>query len=281
MEEVNPAVATFVQEAREQLEGLEALLLDLEGAAGPEQVDAVFRTLHTVKGSGAMFGFGALARFTHHFEDAFDQVREGRLGIDRRLIDLSLRARDHMTALLDCGGDGPEAAALEGSSAAGRLLSALAEIVGAEGGGLDGGRGGAHGYGEAPAASATVGAGRPASQRRRWSIRFRPDPGALRNGMRPDLLMAELATLGTLTVEVDGAAVPPLETLEADQSRLAWRCVLETDQPRAAIEAVFIFADDAELEIAEAAPEAVTGTVPGIAPVAAPGTSPPVAAPIS
>jgi two-component system chemotaxis sensor kinase CheA len=37
----------------------------------------VFRGLHTLKGSGAMFGFDALATFTHHCETAFDRVRKG------------------------------------------------------------------------------------------------------------------------------------------------------------------------------------------------------------
>jgi two-component system chemotaxis sensor kinase CheA len=109
MTEINPAIATFVEEAREQIEGLEALLLDLEHSASAQAVDSVFRVLHTIKGSGAMFGFTELARFTHHFEEAFDRVREGRLGIDPLLVSLSLRARDHMRALLDLGGDGPEA----------------------------------------------------------------------------------------------------------------------------------------------------------------------------
>ncbi len=240
MEDVNPAVATFVLEARDLLEGLEALLLDLEADAGAEQVDAAFRTLHTIKGSGAMFGFGVLARFTHHFEEAFDRVREGRLSVDRRLIDLSLKARDHMTALLDCGGDGPAAAALEASEDAAALLDALAAITGAPG----------------PAAS-TAGADAPqtraatAGALRRWRILFRPEPQALRNGMRPDLLIAELAALGAAEIAIDDAAVPALEALDPTESHLAWEVTLVTEQPRSAIEAVFIFADDAALEIAE------------------------------
>lgn len=238
MQDINPIVATFVQEAREQLEALEALLLDLESGATPEQVDAVFRTLHTVKGSGAMFGFTALARFTHHFEDAFDKVRDGKLGIDARLIDLSLRARDHMTAMLDCGGDGPEALAMESAPEALALLAALAEVTGAPGAGV-----------QAPAAAFTGPAASAAM--RRWSIRFRPESGALRNGMRPDLLMDELAALGTAEIALDGSAVPPLEELAADESWLTWHVTLQTDQPRAAIESVFIFADDADLEITE------------------------------
>jgi two-component system chemotaxis sensor kinase CheA len=238
---INPAVATFVQEAHDLLEGLEELLLELETDPGAEQVDAVFRTLHTVKGSGAMFGFGVLARFTHHFENAFDMVRMGRLSINRRLIDLSLRARDHMKTLLEFGGDTPEAAAIADGPEATALIAELTELTGASGE-----------ADAAPAAPATDAArgGSPV----RFDIWFKPDANALRNGMRPDLLIEELEGLGAATATLDLSAVPALEDLEPDLSYLGWRIVLETSRPRDAIEGVFMFADDAELDIAETAP---------------------------
>lgn len=242
MEDVNPAVGAFIQEAREILEGLESLLLDLENSVEPEQVDAVFRALHTVKGSGAMFGFGTLARFTHHFEDAFDRVREGRLQVDVRLIDLSLRARDHMTLLLNCGGDGEEASLLETKPEVLELLAALAAITGA-----------------AATNNETSGTGvttpKIGSTTRKWNIRFVPESNALRNGMRPDLLIAELAQLGTTEVRVDRRQLPRLAELDPTQSYLGWTITLETRHPHSAIEAVFIFADDAELSIDEITPE--------------------------
>lgn len=73
--DINPAIASFVQEARDLLDGLEGQLLDLETDATPDRLAAMFRTLHTIKGSGAMFGFTVLARFTHHFEQALDRLR--------------------------------------------------------------------------------------------------------------------------------------------------------------------------------------------------------------
>ncbi|TGD41915.1 chemotaxis protein CheA [Pseudotabrizicola sediminis] len=238
--DLSAAVETFVQEAREQLEGLEAMLLDLETGTDRDRVDAIFRVLHTVKGSGSMFGFGALARFTHHFEDAFDGVREGRMQIDNRLIDVSLRARDHMTALLDCGGDNPEAARLEASDEAASLLATLAAIMG---------------KGPASAESKSSPARAALPQRevvfRRWSIRFHPDAAALRNGMRPDLLMAELAALGEAEIRLDASELPVLAELDPERSYLAWDIILATAQPRDAIEAIFLFADDAALEITE------------------------------
>jgi two-component system chemotaxis sensor kinase CheA len=234
----NPAVATFVQEARELLEGLEERLLELENEPDQEQVDAVFRTLHTVKGSGSMFGFTTLARFTHHFENAYDLVREGKLTINRALIDLSLLARDHMTALLDCGGDTPEAAVIEASAEAAKLVAALHRLTG---GGIDDG---------VPAASAVV-TEAPPTLASRYDIWFKPAPDDLRNGVRPDLLIEELRGLGELVVQVDIMAVPPLATLDAEQNYTGYRIELTTAQSRGAIESVFIFADDAELDIHE------------------------------
>ncbi|RJE83369.1 chemotaxis protein CheA [Paracoccus onubensis] len=241
MDDINPAIGAFVQEAQEILEGLEDLLLDLEDRSDPEQIDAVFRTLHTVKGSGAMFGFGTLARFTHHFEDAFDRVREGRLSIDGRLIDLSLRARDHMIALLNCGGDGPQATALEEAPEAIALLAALFEITGSETSKTTGGN-------EDTETTAPV---QQPGTARRWLIRFVPEVNALRNGMRPDLLIEELGGLGPVDVSADITALPSMDELEPTRGYLGWTIKLETDQPKSAIEAVFIFADDAELAITE------------------------------
>ena len=241
MAEINPAIATFVEEAREQIEGLEALLLDLEQRATPETVDSVFRVLHTLKGSGAMFGFTELARFTHHFEEAFDRVREGRIGIDLRLVSLSLRARDHIRALLDLGGDGPQAQRLAASPEAAALIAELATVVDGPATPL-----------VAAAAPGVVQAGAPPAGERVWRVAFRPAPNALRNGMRPDLLMAELAGLGRVLDEtVDVSAVPDLEEIDPIASYLGWTMRLETAESRAAIEAVFVFADDAELTLTD------------------------------
>lgn len=237
MTEPHPAVASFLAEARELLEGLEDMLLDLEVDTRGERVDAVFRTLHTLKGSGAMFGFTSLARFTHHFEEAFDRVREGRLAVGKQLINLSLRARDHMTALLECGGDGPVARALESAPEAAELVASLAELTGvAETLAHDG-----PGASEQPP--------QPDLEPQGWTIDFRPSPEALRNGMRPDLLVAELAAMGTATVELEESDLPSLETIDPTRSYLAWRIALTTSRPLAEIEAVFLFADDAELTI--------------------------------
>jgi two-component system chemotaxis sensor kinase CheA len=95
-------VTVFRTEAAEVLEQIEAGLLDLANHLSDKAlVDTVFRGLHTLKGSGAMFGFDQLAAFTHHCESAFDRVRKGEVPATAELIAAVLAARDHMHALVD------------------------------------------------------------------------------------------------------------------------------------------------------------------------------------
>ena len=79
MKSTDPA-ETFRNEVQELLETLEQTLLDLEqNPNNRELIDSAFRALHTIKGSGAMFGFDHVAEFVHQFETAFDRVRNCRL----------------------------------------------------------------------------------------------------------------------------------------------------------------------------------------------------------
>ncbi len=94
--------AAFREEAREILVDLEASLLELNERPGDaELVGRVFRSLHTIKGSGSMFGFDDLAAFTHNLENAFDEVRKGRLAVTPELVDLALSALDQIRAMVE------------------------------------------------------------------------------------------------------------------------------------------------------------------------------------
>src|ERR1700684_3986710 len=99
---------SFREEAREILVDLEAALLELNtDRSDAELVGRVFRALHTIKGSGSMFGFEELAAFTHNLESAYDEVRNGRLQVSSELIDLTLAALDQIRAMLDEGAGVP------------------------------------------------------------------------------------------------------------------------------------------------------------------------------
>ena len=101
MTALDPA-EVFRQEASELFETLESALLDLGlRPDDKELVDSAFRALHTIKGSGAMFGFDAVASFTHEFETAFDRVRKGEIKPNQDLISVALAAKDYIRALIE------------------------------------------------------------------------------------------------------------------------------------------------------------------------------------
>lgn len=232
-------VAAFRLEAAELLDGVEAALLDLtHDPANRPLIDAVFRGLHTLKGSGAMFGFEALAGFTHHCETAFDRVRKGKAEATRALIDVVLSARDHMAALIDAG-DGHDPA-LE--AAGDTILAALARAVASDGstatpaGPAD----------QATKATAVVAAPAAAG----WHICFRLPPGAMANGSNPLGLLDELRELGPCRITPLLDRLPLLVDLDPADCHVGWDIELAADVRREDIEDVFIFLiDDMELTI--------------------------------
>ncbi len=96
------AADVYRQEAGELLDSLEGTLLDLDKTpADRDLIDAAFRALHTIKGSGAMFGFDRVAAFTHDFETAFDLVRKGKVAVSQELLAIALAAKDIIRALIE------------------------------------------------------------------------------------------------------------------------------------------------------------------------------------
>ena len=98
-------VALFASEARSLLSGARRALAEWQDdPAEQDAAEEIFRALHTIKGSGAMFGFDQIAAFAHDVENAFDRVRAGRLAVSPELIGITLAGRDHIRVLLEGGG---------------------------------------------------------------------------------------------------------------------------------------------------------------------------------
>lgn len=243
-------VAVFRTEAAECLEAIEAGLLDLTHQLDDKDlVDAVFRGLHTLKGSGSMFGFDALAAFTHHCETAFDRVRKGEVPATAELVAAVLAAQDHMRALVDQ----PDA---DHGDTGRKLLAQLQAAVGD--------KGAASG---AVAAAASPAPSAPAKTTTTWRILFSLPSNAMANGTNPLGLLDELRDLGACTIRANTAAIPPLEDLAPTELYVSWEVVLTSEQDRSAIDDVFIFVmDDMELDVQEIAAASATEAKP--APVA-------------
>ena len=234
---------SFREEAREILTELESALLELhENRGDAELIARIFRGLHTIKGSGAMFGFERLAAFTHDLETAFDLVRNGRLEISAELIDLTLAALDQIGAMVEEGAEGAvpaDAAACANILARVRRLASIEEETK-----------------PAEKAGPMPGPPRPSGPVRNWRILFAPGPDLMRYGAKPSLLIAELRQLGELSVRAIFDAVPPLAEIDPERCYVSWEIELATAADLEAIRDVFIFVEDT----CELAIEAASGS---------------------
>ena len=97
----------FFEEAGENLARMEQLLLALDiASADAEQLNAVFRCAHSVKGGAAAFGFADVAALTHQMESLLDKLRRRELAPSAPMVDTLLQAGDALKAQLACHQDG-------------------------------------------------------------------------------------------------------------------------------------------------------------------------------
>ncbi|MDQ6679557.1 MAG: Hpt domain-containing protein, partial [Pseudomonadota bacterium] len=91
----------FFEEAGENLELMERLLLALDiESADDEELNAIFRCAHSIKGGAATFGFAELAALTHQMETLLDKLRRHELAPDARMVDVLLQGGDALKAQL-------------------------------------------------------------------------------------------------------------------------------------------------------------------------------------
>ena len=100
----------FFEEAGENLASFENLLLNLDlEAPDDEDLNAIFRAAHSIKGGSATFGFTDVAELTHVLETLLDKVRKHDLRLNTAMVDALLEANDVLKLQLarhQAGGEG-------------------------------------------------------------------------------------------------------------------------------------------------------------------------------
>ncbi len=222
--------ASFVNEAHELLENLEEALLKLEDhPEDEEQINTAFRVMHSLKGTGAMFGFEELSAFTHEMESLYDLVRTGKRKADRQLIDFTFKSIDLIRQLLEKPED-PGTRELKNELL--KELSAKFKQAATPSGTP----------GEAPPQKAVKTP--PQKPAATWHIRFEPHREILQNGTRPLYLLDELAEAGKLKSFLHTENIPDFEHLIAENVYVWWDLLLVTDKDENFIRDVFIFVED-------------------------------------
>lgn len=101
----------FFEEAGENLDRMEKLLLDLDiESADDEEMNAIFRCAHSIKGGAATFGFKDVAELTHQMETLLDKLRRHELEPTAAMVDVLLQSGDALRGQLarHQNGDGAE-----------------------------------------------------------------------------------------------------------------------------------------------------------------------------
>lgn len=216
-------VNAFIDESRELLADLESLLLDLEG--NPEDrdmLDAVFRVMHTIKGSAGMVGFDNVNHFTHLVEDSFDSIRRGEKKFDSTTADTTLLARDIVLELL------------EQQDALTPEIQALMEKVINQ---LD-----KPDQKKAPVRTQTV-PDEELAVSTTYKIFFKPGEDIFLRGINPLNILEEVLLAGECTIVTQFDQLPLMDSFNSEKCYLYWNILLTTEKKLPELREIFLFVE--------------------------------------
>lgn len=292
--DMNEIKEIFFQECEEQLAELETGLLALnDGDTDPETVNAVFRAVHSIKGGAGAFGLDDLVSFAHVFETTLDCVRSQTLEPTPDVLKVMLRSADVLADLTAASREGgtidPERTSVlakelealargEVLEAAPTALAPAAEPVAAAPAAPAEPETASEPAAPAPAddsgfqpvpfsfdgfdgeeeqtGSEAGDAAAAESDKKKYTVKFKPRSDLYANGNETVLLLRDLAKLGEMRVRCETDDLPSIDKLDPEGAYLSWLIEISTESSEDDIRTVFEFAEwDCQLEIALGGPD--------------------------
>ncbi|MCW7492301.1 chemotaxis protein CheA [Leptospira sp. 2 VSF19] len=100
--DLTEVIDAYLVESEEFLRDMEAILLRTEKTSPTEEdLNAIFRAVHTIKGTAGMFGFESTVKFTHVVENLLDRLRSHEIPFHQDLTEILLNAKDHLSYLVN------------------------------------------------------------------------------------------------------------------------------------------------------------------------------------
>lgn len=233
MDDLSQFKDTYITECFELLEQMESglMALDPEAAIDKEELNAIFRCAHSIKGGAGAFGFNHIAGFTHILEALLDEMREERITVTAKVVDCLLRARDIVYQMVQAAQNNDDSIGDLGSDVVNELVSFSCVLTPQQTQSTSG-------------TQASPKANKQSQGEQCYQIHFVPQRDMIRSGNEPLLLLRELASLGEATIECNCDQLPSFEQLEADECFLSWHIMLTTEQTEERIYEVFEFVED-------------------------------------
>lgn len=232
MDETQNFIEVYRQEAEELLAEIEETVLEIEeNPEDKEAINRLFRAVHTIKGSGAMFGYDEIVEFTHTLEAVLDRVRDNIFTITKDLIDLILRSSDHIKYILDRKKYGEPIDVEVEEDIVNGLKSFLSKAD------------------ENAKAVEEINKDAEAEVNEKdhevtYRLRFKPYRNIFSTGSDPALLLEELKDLGECEITLQVKDIPILEDLDPEDCYLFWDIVLTSKEDLNSIKDIFIFVED-------------------------------------
>lgn len=238
--------ATFLDESRDFLAEMESILLHAETTMlEDEQMNALFRCAHTIKGSAGMFGLDSVVTFTHEVETLLDHVRHGGIDFSADLIVLLLEARDHIASLISAAVNNEDIDQQQQSALLMRLSrysipsnSLTSDSI------------------KSPVQNVVLAATENQNATIEvteteligndcWHISLRFNKEILNYGLDPLVMIQFLCTLGEIVhIETISDELPNFEDIDPLQCFLGFEIAFRSNADKASIENVFEFVDD-------------------------------------
>lgn len=237
----------FVEEATDNVASIEEALFELESdPENKEIIERLFRSMHTIKGGGAMFGFNDLSNFTHNLETIYDHIRNDKIKVTKDIISLTFESLDYIRQLLEMGQlTDPDDIARQQDF----IKRLQAHFAPGEGLYVNPNKAGAQ---QAAQPVQQEAAKEEEAGPKNYLVNFEPFENLLSNGTNPLFIIEDLMALGEAKTVSYLQDVHPFTEFEPLTIRIKWQVILQTDQDVNDIKDVFIFVeDDCKVEIAE------------------------------
>ncbi|MCQ2216209.1 MAG: chemotaxis protein CheA [Bacteroidales bacterium] len=237
----------FVEEATDNVASIEEALFELESdPENKEIIERLFRSMHTIKGGGAMFGFNDLSNFTHNLETIYDHIRNDKIKVTKDIISLTFESLDYIRQLLEMGQlTDPDDIARQQDY----IKRLQAHFAPGEGLYVNPNKAGAQ---QAAQPVQQEAAKEEEAGPKNYLVNFEPFENLLSNGTNPLFIIEDLMALGEAKTVSYLQDVHPFTEFEPLTIRIKWQVILQTDQDVNDIKDVFIFVeDDCKVEIAE------------------------------
>ncbi|XDD44128.1 chemotaxis protein CheA [Leptospira sp. WS60.C2] len=99
--DLTEVIDAYLVESDELLRDMETVLLRTESSLpSDEDLNAIFRAIHTIKGTAGMFGFESTVSFAHVVENLLDELRSHVISFQAPLTEILLKAKDHLSFLV-------------------------------------------------------------------------------------------------------------------------------------------------------------------------------------